>query len=62
MAKSEESASDREIISGSGMEAADVIHLLKLFEQHEIAVVVDGGWGVDRSARSLDPATRMTSI
>ena len=47
MAKSEESASDREIISGSGMEAADVIHLLKLFEQHEIAVVVDGGWGVD---------------
>jgi Aminoglycoside-2''-adenylyltransferase len=29
------------------MEAGDVIQLLKLLEQHEIAGVVDGGWGVD---------------
>ena len=29
------------------MEAGDVIELLKLLEQQEIGVVVDGGWGVD---------------
>jgi lincosamide nucleotidyltransferase A/C/D/E len=29
------------------MEAGNVVELLKLLEQEEIAVVVDGGWGVD---------------
>jgi lincosamide nucleotidyltransferase A/C/D/E len=32
---------------GEKMEAGDVVELLKLLEREKIAVVVDGGWGVD---------------
>ncbi|MGH2481626.1 MAG: nucleotidyltransferase domain-containing protein [Ktedonobacteraceae bacterium] len=36
-----------ELQSNEKMSADIVVHLLQLFKQHGISVVIDGGWGVD---------------
>lgn len=55
--------------STRNMSAEVVVHLLRLFEQHGMVVVVDGGWGVDallgeqtRSHADLDIAVEHKDV